>query len=87
MKRKAQVTIAPDAVTGRLVATIYTPSNATLGDMNELQSKLFGEVLMKNGKKLGLKACDGCRSGLDKIVFADELVNPSMKGLSAKISF
>ncbi|MDX2182276.1 MAG: hypothetical protein SFV18_21980 [Bryobacteraceae bacterium] len=87
MKRKAQVTIAPDAVTGRLVATIYTPSNATLGDMNELQAKLFGDVLMKNGKKLGLKACDGCRSGLDKIVFADELIQPAMKGLNAKIGY
>jgi hypothetical protein len=55
--------------------------------MNELQTKLFGEVLMKNGKKLGLKACDGCRSGLDKIVFADELIFPATKGINAKIGY
>jgi hypothetical protein len=81
------VTITPDTISGKPVATIFTPANATIGDLNELQTRLFGEFLEKNGKKFGLKSCDGCRSGLDKIIFGDELINPAFKGIGGKIRY
>ena len=36
-----------------------------------LQGKLFGDIFKKNGKALGLKFCEGCRSGLDKLLIKD----------------
>jgi len=75
--RTAHVTLAKDLETGLPVATIYTSSDVTLADLGVLQGKLFGEVFKANGKALGLKGCDSCRSGLDKLFIKDIATLPA----------
>ncbi|MCX6629608.1 MAG: hypothetical protein NTW28_18475 [Candidatus Solibacter sp.] len=84
--RTAQVTLAKDPDTGKPVATIYTASDVTLADIGVLQGKLFGEVFKANGKALGLKFCEGCRSGLDKLLIKDIATLPG-KQLAIKVKF
>jgi hypothetical protein len=69
--RAAQVVLAKDPDTGKPMATIYTPGDVTLAEIGVLQGKLFGDIFKKNGKALGLKFCEGCRSGLDKLLIKD----------------
>ena len=84
--RTAQITLAKDPDTGKPVATIYTSADVTLADLGSLQSKLFGEVFKKNGKALGLKFCEGCRSGLDRLIIKDIATLPG-KVLATKVKF
>ena len=84
--RVAQITLAKDPDTGKPMATIYTPGDVTLAEIGVLQGKLFGEVFKKNGKALGLKFCEGCRSGLDKLLIKDISTLPG-KQFAAKVKF
>ena len=84
--RAAQITLAKDPDTGKPMATIYTPSNITLAEIGVLQGKLFGDVFKKNGKALGLKFCEGCRSGLDKLLIKDIATLPG-KQFATKVKF
>ena len=84
--RTAQITLGKDPDTGKPVATIYTPTNVTLADIGVLQGKLFGEVFRKNGKALGLKFCEGCRSGLDKLIIKDITTLPGRE-FATKVKF
>jgi hypothetical protein len=84
--RVAQITLAKDPDTGKPVATIYTPGDVTLADIGVLQAKLFGDVFKANGKTLGLKFCEGCRSGLDKLLIKDIATLPG-KEFATKVKF
>jgi len=84
--RTAQITLGKDPDTGKPVATIYTPSDVTLSDIGVLQGKLFRDVFQKNGKALGLKFCEGCRSGLDKLIIKDIKTLPGRE-FSVKVKF
>jgi hypothetical protein len=84
--RTAQITLAKDPDTGRPVATIYTSADVTLAELGTLQGKLFGDVFKANGKALGLKFCDGCRSGLDKLLIKDISTLPG-KQIATKVKF
>jgi hypothetical protein len=84
--RTAQITLGKDPDTGKPVATIYTPGDVTLADIGVLQGKLFGEVFRKNGKTLGLKFCEGCRSGLDKLIIKDIATLPGRE-FATKVKF
>jgi hypothetical protein len=85
-KRTAQVVLSKDPDSGKPVATIYTPADVTLADLGSLQSKLFTDVFKANGKALGLKFCDGCRSGLDRLIIRDIATLPG-KEIAVKIGF
>ena len=84
--RVAQITLGKDPDTGKPVATIYTPSDITLSDIGVLQGKLFRDVFRKNGKALGLTFCEGCRSGLDRLLIKDIRTLPSRE-FTTKIKF
>ena len=84
--RTAQITLGKDPDTGKPVATIYTSADVTLADIGVLQGKLFGELFQKNGKALGLRFCDGCRSGLDKLIIKDIATLPG-KDIATKVKF
>jgi hypothetical protein len=84
--RTAQITLAKDPDTGKPMATIYTPSDVTLAEIGKLQSTLFGDIFKKNGKALGLKFCEGCRSGLDKLLIKDIATLPG-KEIATKVKF
>lgn len=84
--RTAQITLGKDPDTGKPVATIYTPGDVTLADIGVLQSKLFSDVFAKNGKALGLKFCEGCRSGLDRLLIKDISTLPG-KDIATKVKF
>ena len=86
VRRTAHIALSKDPDTGRPVAEIYTPKDVTLADIGALQQKLFADVLRKNGKTLGLKFCEGCRSGLDKIIIKDIATLPG-KVLGSKVQF
>jgi hypothetical protein len=85
-QRSAIIDLAKDPITGKPFATIYTPSDVTLKDMNAIQERFFGDFLAKNGKAFGLKFCEGCRSGLDRLIIKDIAALPG-KNLKAKIGF
>ena len=84
--RVAQITLAKDPDTGKPVATIYTPGDVTLAEIGMLQGKLFGDVFKQNGKTLGLKFCETCRSGLDKLLIKDIATLPG-KEFATKVKF
>lgn len=84
--RTAVVDLAKDPVSGKPFATIYTPSDVTLQDLNAIQEKFFGDFLKKNGKAFGLKFCEGCRSGLDRLIIKDLAAIPG-RNMKAKIGF
>jgi hypothetical protein len=84
--RVAQITLAKDPDTGKPVATIYTPGDVTLAEIGMLQGKLFGDVFKQNGKALGLKFCETCRSGLDKLLIKDIATLPG-KEFATKVKF
>ncbi len=85
-KRSAQIVLAKDPDSGKPVATIYTAGDVTLADMSGLASKLYVDVFKKNGKALGLKVCEGCRSGLDRLIFKD-IVSLPQKEVITKVTF
>jgi hypothetical protein len=87
-KRFAQVQLSRDIETDRPIATIYAPADITMAELSGVHSKLFTDIFKKQGKGLGLVACEGCRSGLDKLILKDILTIPAEKGLAeVKVSF
>jgi hypothetical protein len=86
IRRTAQIVLAKDPDSGKPVATIYTPGDVSLSDIGSLQSKLFTDVFRRNGKALGLKFCEGCRSGLDRLVIKDIVSLPG-KEVAVKVNF
>lgn len=80
-KRYAHVELSRDIETDRPVAVIYTPADISAKELTDLHGKLFTDIFKKQGKGLGLVACEGCRSGLDKLILKDILTIPAEKGL------
>jgi hypothetical protein len=85
-KRSAQIALSKDPDSGKAVATIYTAADVTLADMSGLAGKLYTDVFKKNGRALGLKICEGCRSGLDRLIFKD-IVSLPQKDVVTKVTF